>query len=422
MADAKKKAAPEALPWDGRRPLSYSSMSMYRECPRKYKFKYVDRIPEKPKYFFSYGRSIHDALEFFYNPELMVAPTVEELVKYFHDHWVSEGYRDGAQENEKREEGEVLLREFHAKHEPGWAPPFHAEYGFNVVVGGVPVTGKVDRIDRLEDGSVSILDYKTGKTFKKGRIEEDQQLSMYQMCCEQALEVKVGELVLYHLPSLTEHKVGRRPGKQIDALTKQVRSTAQNILDAAFEPTPSENACRWCDYQALCPVFSDEAPRRQAQGRAPRPSEPAALPAADPAPTAQSVRTFGAGDNVKDRIAGLIDRLGELEEQKARIEPEARRLREELEALLRENRYVRAFGKNHQVVLNSTLAWTFPDKEKFLRAVKDLGLYDRILIPGAQKVHALLDDPKLGERERETLRALARKAERGALEIKRLES
>jgi hypothetical protein len=30
------------------RPLSHSSISLYNECPQKYKFKYVDKIPEKP--------------------------------------------------------------------------------------------------------------------------------------------------------------------------------------------------------------------------------------------------------------------------------------------------------------------------------------------------------------------------------------
>ncbi len=70
------------------RPLSHSSISLFNECPQKYKFKYIDKIPEKPKYFFSFGQSVHLALEYFYGPVLTPAapkaPSLEDLLKHFH--------------------------------------------------------------------------------------------------------------------------------------------------------------------------------------------------------------------------------------------------------------------------------------------------------------------------------------------------
>ena len=45
------------------RPLSHSSITLYNECPQKYKFRYIDAVPEKPRHFFSFGRSVHSALE-----------------------------------------------------------------------------------------------------------------------------------------------------------------------------------------------------------------------------------------------------------------------------------------------------------------------------------------------------------------------
>ena len=55
------------------RALSHSSISLYLECPQKWKFKYVDKIPEKPRHFFSFGQSCHEALEFFYGAALALA-------------------------------------------------------------------------------------------------------------------------------------------------------------------------------------------------------------------------------------------------------------------------------------------------------------------------------------------------------------
>ena len=57
------------------RPLSHSSISMFQECPQKYKFKYLDKLPEKPRHFFSFGSSVHQALEFFYGVKALPAPS-----------------------------------------------------------------------------------------------------------------------------------------------------------------------------------------------------------------------------------------------------------------------------------------------------------------------------------------------------------
>ena len=48
------------------KPLSHSSTSMYLDCPQRFKFRYIDKIPEKPKSFFSFGKSVHAGLEFLF--------------------------------------------------------------------------------------------------------------------------------------------------------------------------------------------------------------------------------------------------------------------------------------------------------------------------------------------------------------------
>ncbi|EQD27879.1 hypothetical protein B1B_18994, partial [mine drainage metagenome] len=43
--------------------LSYSSIRAYEECPLRWKFLYVDRLPEAPRGYFSFGRTVHSVLE-----------------------------------------------------------------------------------------------------------------------------------------------------------------------------------------------------------------------------------------------------------------------------------------------------------------------------------------------------------------------
>src|SRR5579863_7286493 len=107
-----------AAPVAGRlpRPLSHSSISMYVECPQKYKFKYIDKLPEKPKSFFSFGRSVHSALEFFYSVAALPAPSLEQVLTHYKEKWVREGYKNEEEEAQYRAEGERILREFYKKH------------------------------------------------------------------------------------------------------------------------------------------------------------------------------------------------------------------------------------------------------------------------------------------------------------------
>ena len=47
----------------GKLSFSYSKMGMYKECPQKYKFRYVLKLPEKPKYYFAFGSALHKTME-----------------------------------------------------------------------------------------------------------------------------------------------------------------------------------------------------------------------------------------------------------------------------------------------------------------------------------------------------------------------
>ncbi len=55
------------------------------------------------------------------------------------------------------------------------------EAKFNFKLGSAHVTGKVDRIERLADGSIMIVDLKTGTEITKDKAQEHPQLGLYQL-------------------------------------------------------------------------------------------------------------------------------------------------------------------------------------------------------------------------------------------------
>lgn len=364
------------------RPLSHSSISMFQECPQKYKFKYIDKIPEKPRHFFSFGQSVHLALEFFYGVKTLPAPSLEELLAFYKENWVEGGYKDPGQEAQYFEDGKAILNAFYKKHIRDYALPFFVEYNFNLEVEGVPVTGKVDRIDKLPDGTLSILDYKTGKALAGKRAQTDAQLTMYQLAAEHLLGMTVGKLVFYHLPTLKEQTVERHPAELVDGLRQRIVSTAEQISAGRFEPQPAESVCRWCDFKPLCPIFKSEYSTPQ----------PPPLDA---------------------ELSAKIDRYGDLL-------GEAESLKGEILASLAQKGYVRAFGRRFEASRAAKQKWEFSDKQKILEIIKKSGLYDRVLAPSAPKVEALLSDPTVDGGVRAQLEEFGRRVETPDLKVKPL--
>lgn len=375
------------------RPLSHSSITLYTECPQKFKFKYVDKIPEKPKHFFSFGQSVHLALEYFYGEKEPKAPSLEALLKHYREIWVKGGYRDENQEAEYFEEGRQILTRFHDKHAKSYHVPFSVEYNFNFEYEGVPLTGKVDRIDKLPDGRLSILDYKTGKKLAAGRLDLDAQLTMYQFACESQLGAEVGELIFYHLPTLKEHRTVRRDKPLVKELTERIVGTAEGITRERFDPKPTENACRWCDYKPICPVYKD-----QYAGMPPVAAKPAGEP----------------------ELAALVDRYGDALARVEQAKAEAADAAKELAALLGKKNYVRAFGERFEVTAAPAVKWEFRDKKKVLDMLKKAGLYESVLAPSAPLVNKLVENEAVDPALRARLAEIGERVESSDLKLKAL--
>jgi len=382
------------------RPLSHSSITMYQECPLRYKLKYVDNVPEKPKHFFSFGQSMHKALEFFYGVKALPAPSLEELVRYYKENWISTGYRDQAQEAEYFQQGRDILAGYYSRHISAYRVPCFVEYDFKMTVDGVPVTGKVDRIDRLEDGRLAVLDYKTGKALAAQRIREDAQLTMYQLACESLLGAEVGLLTFYHLTTQREHSIERRPQEQVDKLRRRIVETAEGVMAQRFEPRPAESSCRWCDFKVYCPIFGGkppDAPRSGTDGA----QAAAPLPAVD------------------EGLAVLIDRYGELMDRLGVVGREAADVKAAILDILRRKGYVRAFGARYEIQRSGAEKLEFPEgnKKKVLQLLQEAGLYERILAPSGPLIQKLMTDAGTQPELRAALRELGSRIEPGDIKV-----
>lgn len=381
--------------------FSYSKMGMYKECPQKYKFRYIHMLPEKPKYYFAFGSAMHAVMEFIYNPQKAVFPTLQEALQFFDVTWnktsyEQKGYASVQKELEGYAEGRRILESYYAKNASTFQHPLSVEIKSTLELDGLNLISILDRMDYLGEGKIKILDYKTGKTVQR----EPDQLYMYQKVVENSpvikalvqakdpavKEVRVGELSFYHLPSLTEMKFERAPDKEIFSFWQNVLQIADKIRAGQFSPTPGENQCRWCDYRNLCPVFTGKEYTGEEAC-----ASPVAAPAAGPA-TASSVQ---------ESLSDKIDQLGHLQAQAASLE-------EEIITAMKENQFERHFGKQFKAELASLKTLQIDAPEKLLALLQKLHLLDKVLAPTKTTIARLLEDPSVSPQDKAQLQALVK--------------
>lgn len=301
--------------------LSYSSVRTYQECPLRWKFLYVDRLPEAPRGYFSFGRTVHAVLEELARP--LVVPVEralpggrtqrtleqftgagtgapprapmsrEELLAAYARLWVSEGYASPEEESRYRAQGEEMLLHYYAEFTAEPPTPVAVEAHLEARWEGLPIHGYLDRIDLTAEGGLEILDYKTTRNLSWADAAGSDQLSFYQVLVEQNYRAPVAGLVLYDLRGHGALRVKPRAAAELDALHTGVGEVSDGIRDERFDPRPARH-CQRCEFQSRCPEFRS-------------------VPSAE-----------------RERLRGLVDRFVALRDQEARVDAELRRVADEL--------------------------------------------------------------------------------------------
>ncbi len=365
------------------RPLSASSLKTYRRCPQQWKFKYVDGLEEEDKPFFNLGTAVHAALETFHDGRVAEPATVEEMLEAFDEAFDPEAYESPEEAERRRADGVKMVRDFHARHAPDFEPALAIEKFLTFELEGVTFRGYIDRIDKVDDDRIRIVDYKTGGSFDLDRVRTDPQLTLYQIGAEQKYGMEVSSLALYHVPSQTPFEVERHPEEQVESVRAAVREAARGIEGERFEPEPGYY-CKWCDFQPVCPAFADEYPENW-EDEAPEP----------PAPDADEARE-------------LADRYGELSAERDTIDDELSEVEDRLEAFFEATGRRAVAGDRWRVKASRREEWRIDDDEALRELLEPEGLWERVLVtrPDWRRKAALPEADDLPEDIREAAREL----------------
>jgi putative RecB family exonuclease len=280
------------------RPLSFTQISLYRTCPLSYRLQYIDGLRPKEKSYFSFGTTMHSCVEYFFRVNSPPPPSLEALLRYYEQNWLSQGYATREEEAGYKEYGRDILKRFWEIHSADFRLPVALERSFYLDIEGIKLRGFIDRVDKLDSGGLSVIDYKTNKElFTADYLAGDLQLTIYQMAAEQTWKLPVERLTLYHLRSNTACTCLPRDQQELEQTRKLVLEVAENIAQGNF-PAVESQLCP-CDFPEHCPYY-----RHLYLTTSPRPTRQELLPG------------IAAIDAV-ERYAGLQAQIKELQ---ARLE------------------------------------------------------------------------------------------------------
>jgi putative RecB family exonuclease len=245
---------------------SFSRVTTFEQCPRRYRYRYVDGVQEGFDSVESFmGRQVHAAIEWLYEQRDRQGgkPTIEQTVAWYCAAWdaaVSGGPRvvrvvkEGTTLEGYRRTGAEMLSRFHqSRFSRDRLVTVGNERYFRVkMASGHEFQGYIDRLARDEDGTLHVIDYKTGRKNGRGFTgKEADQLEAYALAMFVQNPEDEMELVLefLRLGDRVRKRVARSDAASIERrLTERIRALESSSV---FPPNPGV-LCRWCGYNDIC--------------------------------------------------------------------------------------------------------------------------------------------------------------------------
>jgi RecB family exonuclease len=235
--------------------VSASSVKTFEQCPKKYYYNYIDKMPRKKWEHLDLGNVCHLTLENFHRLYLEdPAPK---------DKWhnlMAAAFGDALKEfpqltKEIKDEAFRLCKEYlNTLKDNGMPNVVGVEAPFEFELGdGVVVRGFIDRID-FEKDRYRIVDYKTTKNTK---YLDPFQLSIYGLWLKrehpEVTTFDASYVLLRHKSTTKDYTLNVR---DLERTNKELLTYAKNITNETEWPTSPSPLCNYCDFQGICPSQS----------------------------------------------------------------------------------------------------------------------------------------------------------------------
>lgn len=238
--------------------ISYSQLQSFDLCPLHYKARYILNIPTPASSPLSFGITLHNTFSDLYDAlKNRREPTYNDFLTLLKKNWISEGYQDKQHAQLSYEKAEDILQNYYQNHYNTQNIPLALEMPFSFNINSeIRVTGKIDRIDKIKDNGIEIIDYKTGAAELVLKSTYKFQLGLYALAATKLSNPAIRRLsnditvTLFYLDNCEKISMKISP-KDLEATEKKIMAKVQEIEKSNFECSRSI-FCNNCEYKMLC--------------------------------------------------------------------------------------------------------------------------------------------------------------------------
>lgn len=247
------------------RGFSPTGFNNYVQSPWQYYFRTLLQLPDAPSLPMLFGTAVHAGLKAYADALKAGSAGVADALAGFERELrrLPLVARDRA---ELAKRGEEVLRGYLAQEGAGMPATHESEISLTMTltvpgVGDVPLSGKLDRLDILADGTVAVIDYKTGKArsendikglTKSGDAGYYRQLVFYKLLLDKDGRYAMRDAALHFVEPDEKGKCIIRhfviTDAEVAGLEAELIEAAQHIADgSAFTAACDPEKCDYCD-------------------------------------------------------------------------------------------------------------------------------------------------------------------------------
>lgn len=246
--------------------LSPTRISTFLACPTKYFWTYLDsrgRYFMRSKSYFSFGTSLHTVLQRFHDSKDTGVESKEQAIAALEESWIDAGYSSSQEMLEALGDGKEVLEAYIERVAASTevAKTLLIEKFLKYDMGEFILQGKLDRLDELEDGTLEVVDYKSGRsTVTPSDIQGDLAMSIYQFLTQKnypgkpvrakIIALRSGDEAFYAMTDEEHVQLeadALKVGEMIMSFTERVTGE-----DAEFDRPEPKSLCPKCDFLPLC--------------------------------------------------------------------------------------------------------------------------------------------------------------------------
>ncbi|MEO7270291.1 MAG: PD-(D/E)XK nuclease family protein [Knoellia sp.] len=253
--------------------LSPSRAADFKQCPLLFRFRTIDKLDGPPSPAAARGTLVHEVLEHLF--ELPAAErTPEAALALLQPRWASlveerpelatmiEDDETLTEDGWFKAAGALVERWFTLEN-PQWLEPAERELYVETEVDGLTLRGYVDRLDIAPDGSMRVVDYKTGRSPREafeGKALFQMKFYALVLWRQRGVMPKLLQLVYLGNGEIVRYEPDEH---DLLGLERNVQAVWQAIVRASetgdWRPRVSK-LCDWCDFKEFCPEWGGTPP------------------------------------------------------------------------------------------------------------------------------------------------------------------